>query len=91
MGLAAAGQISPIMAAVLHVVSGLVVIFNSARLVRVGGLWRPEIGPDGAKKSALGAGFGVAAASRLPELVFVAFNASFSSSARDLVDGQGCR
>ncbi len=34
--LAAAGQISPILAAVLHVVSGLVVIFNSARLVRSG-------------------------------------------------------
>ncbi len=34
--LAAANYISPVMAAVLHVASGLVVIFNSARLVRVG-------------------------------------------------------
>jgi Cd2+/Zn2+-exporting ATPase len=34
--LAAAGQIQPILAAVLHVFSGLVVIFNSARLVRCG-------------------------------------------------------
>jgi Cd2+/Zn2+-exporting ATPase len=33
---AAAGYVSPILAAVLHVVSGLVVIFNSARLVRAG-------------------------------------------------------
>jgi Cd2+/Zn2+-exporting ATPase len=36
MTLAAFGYISPILAAVLHVVSGLVVIFNSARLVRAG-------------------------------------------------------
>ena len=36
MGFAGAGLVSPIVAAVLHVVSGLVVIFNSARLVRAG-------------------------------------------------------
>ena len=36
MTLAALGHISAIMAAVLHVASGLVVIFNSARLVRSG-------------------------------------------------------
>ncbi|MCX5662815.1 MAG: cation-translocating P-type ATPase [Planctomycetota bacterium] len=36
MGLSAAGYVSPVMAAILHVVSGLVVIFNSARLVRSG-------------------------------------------------------
>ncbi len=36
MGLAASGRISPITAAILHVVSGLVVVFNSARLVRCG-------------------------------------------------------
>ncbi len=35
-GLAAAGYIPPIIAAILHVFSGLVVIFNSARLVRAG-------------------------------------------------------
>ena len=34
--LAAAGQVTPIAAAVLHVVSSLVVVFNSARLVRSG-------------------------------------------------------
>jgi Cd2+/Zn2+-exporting ATPase len=34
--LAAAGYVSPVAAAFLHVVSGLVVIFNSARLVRCG-------------------------------------------------------
>ncbi len=34
--LAAANYITPVWAAVLHVASGLVVIFNSARLVRVG-------------------------------------------------------
>jgi Zn2+/Cd2+-exporting ATPase len=33
---AAAGQVSAIMAAVIHLLSGLVVIFNSARLVRAG-------------------------------------------------------
>lgn len=36
MVLAAAGKVTPIWAACLHVVSGLVVIFNSARLVRSG-------------------------------------------------------
>ena len=36
MTLAALGWISPIAAALLHVVSGLIVIFNSARLVRSG-------------------------------------------------------
>ncbi len=34
--LAAAGYIAPIYAAVLHVVAGLIVVFNSARLVRSG-------------------------------------------------------
>jgi Cd2+/Zn2+-exporting ATPase len=34
--LAAAGYVSPVAAAFLHVVSGLIVIFNSARLVRCG-------------------------------------------------------
>ena len=34
--LAGAGYITPVMAAVLHVVSGLAVVFNSARLVRCG-------------------------------------------------------
>ncbi|WP_428387508.1 heavy metal translocating P-type ATPase [Mucisphaera sp.] len=36
LALAAAGYVSPIIAAILHVVSSLVVIFNSARLVRCG-------------------------------------------------------
>jgi Cd2+/Zn2+-exporting ATPase len=36
MSFAAKGWVSPIVAAVLHVVSGLVVVFNSARLVRAG-------------------------------------------------------
>jgi len=36
MAFGAAGQIEPITAAILHVVSGLIVIFNSARLVRSG-------------------------------------------------------
>jgi Cd2+/Zn2+-exporting ATPase len=36
LGLAGAGYVSPVMAAMLHVVSGLIVIFNSARLVRCG-------------------------------------------------------
>jgi Cd2+/Zn2+-exporting ATPase len=36
LALAAAGFVSPVAAALLHVVSGLVVIFNSARLVRCG-------------------------------------------------------
>jgi Cd2+/Zn2+-exporting ATPase len=36
LALAAAGYVSPVMAAVLHVVSGLIVVFNSARLVRCG-------------------------------------------------------
>ncbi|MEQ9454428.1 MAG: cation-translocating P-type ATPase [Phycisphaeraceae bacterium] len=36
LALAAMGYITPILAAVLHVVSSLVVIFNSARLVRCG-------------------------------------------------------
>jgi len=34
--LAAAGEVKPIFAALLHVASGLVVVFNSARLVRAG-------------------------------------------------------
>ena len=34
--LAGAGYVSPVMAAVLHAVSGLTVVFNSARLVRCG-------------------------------------------------------
>jgi Cd2+/Zn2+-exporting ATPase len=34
--LAGAGYVSPVMAALLHVVSGLAVVFNSARLVRCG-------------------------------------------------------
>jgi Cd2+/Zn2+-exporting ATPase len=36
VSLAAAGYVSPVLAAVLHVVSGLAVVFNSARLVRCG-------------------------------------------------------
>ena len=36
LALAGAGYVSPVAAAFLHVVSGLVVIFNSARLVRCG-------------------------------------------------------
>jgi Cd2+/Zn2+-exporting ATPase len=36
LGLAAAGEIAPIAAALLHVASSLLVIFNSARLVRCG-------------------------------------------------------
>jgi Cd2+/Zn2+-exporting ATPase len=36
MALAAAGYVSPVTAALVHIVSGLVVIFNSARLVRCG-------------------------------------------------------
>ncbi|MFM8733714.1 MAG: heavy metal translocating P-type ATPase, partial [Pirellulales bacterium] len=36
LGLAGAGYVSPVMAALLHVVSGLIVVFNSARLVRCG-------------------------------------------------------
>ncbi len=36
LSLSAAGFVSPIVAAILHVFSGLVVIFNSARLVRAG-------------------------------------------------------
>ena len=36
MTLSAANFVTPIMAAVLHLVSGLVVVFNSARLVRCG-------------------------------------------------------
>lgn len=36
LALAAAGYVSPVAAAFLHVVSGLAVIFNSARLVRCG-------------------------------------------------------
>jgi Zn2+/Cd2+-exporting ATPase len=36
LGLAGAGYVSPVTAALLHVVSGLIVIFNSARLVRCG-------------------------------------------------------
>jgi Cd2+/Zn2+-exporting ATPase len=36
LGLAGAGYVSPVTAAILHIASGLVVIFNSARLVRCG-------------------------------------------------------
>ena len=36
LALAGAGYVSPVAAAFLHVASGLVVIFNSARLVRCG-------------------------------------------------------
>jgi len=36
LALAAAGYVSPVMAALLHIASGLIVIFNSARLVRCG-------------------------------------------------------
>jgi Cd2+/Zn2+-exporting ATPase len=36
MSLAGAGLVSPVLAALLHVVSGLAVVFNSARLVRCG-------------------------------------------------------
>ena len=36
LGLAGAGYVSPVTAAILHVASGLIVIFNSARLVRCG-------------------------------------------------------
>jgi Cd2+/Zn2+-exporting ATPase len=36
LGLAGAGYVSPVTAALLHIVSGLIVIFNSARLVRCG-------------------------------------------------------
>ena len=36
MSLAGAGYVSPVTAAFLHIVSGLIVIFNSARLVRSG-------------------------------------------------------
>jgi len=36
ISLAAAGYVSPVLAALLHVVSGLAVVFNSARLVRCG-------------------------------------------------------
>ena len=36
LALAAAGYVSPVAAAILHVVSGLLVIFNSARLIRCG-------------------------------------------------------
>jgi Cd2+/Zn2+-exporting ATPase len=36
LGLAGAGYVSPVTAALLHIASGLVVIFNSARLIRCG-------------------------------------------------------
>jgi Cd2+/Zn2+-exporting ATPase len=36
MALAGAGLVSPVLAALLHVVSGLAVVFNSARLIRCG-------------------------------------------------------
>ena len=55
MGLSAAGYVSPVMAAVLHVVVSLVVVFNSARLVRSGeeierlesGVGTPGVGEEG--------------------------------------------
>ncbi len=36
LALAGAGYVSPVMAALLHIASGLIVVFNSARLVRCG-------------------------------------------------------
>jgi len=36
IALAAGGFVTPVMASILHVLSGLIVIFNSARLVRAG-------------------------------------------------------
>jgi Cd2+/Zn2+-exporting ATPase len=36
LSLAGAGYVSPVMAAALHIASGLIVVFNSARLVRSG-------------------------------------------------------
>jgi Cd2+/Zn2+-exporting ATPase len=48
LGLAGAGYVSPIAAAALHIVSGLIVVFNSARLVRCG----EEIEQDEAAKAA---------------------------------------
>lgn len=36
IALAAGGYVTPVMASILHVISGLIVIFNSARLVRAG-------------------------------------------------------
>ena len=36
LALAGAGYVSPVAAAALHIVSGLIVVFNSARLVRCG-------------------------------------------------------
>ena len=36
LGLAGAGYVSPVTAALLHIASGLIVVFNSARLVRCG-------------------------------------------------------
>jgi len=36
LGLAGAGYVSPVAAAAMHIVSGLIVVFNSARLVRSG-------------------------------------------------------
>jgi Cd2+/Zn2+-exporting ATPase len=36
MALAGGGFVSPVLAALLHVISGLAVVFNSARLIRCG-------------------------------------------------------
>ena len=47
LGLAGAGYVSPVTAAILHIASGLVVVFNSARLVRCG----EEIEQDEAERA----------------------------------------
>ncbi len=52
LGLAGAGYVSPVTAAILHIASGLVVIFNSARLVRCG----EEIEQEEADRSVSAAG-----------------------------------
>lgn len=47
MSLAGAGLVSPVLAAALHVASGLAVVFNSARLVRCGeDIEQAEAGPS---------------------------------------------
>jgi Cd2+/Zn2+-exporting ATPase len=51
ISLAAAGYVSPVLAAVVHVVSGLAVVFNSARLVRCGeDLEQAEAGGGGRER-----------------------------------------